>query len=210
MADANQALLIFDDFLTHLRRQGFDIGVDHYLRLQELLLKAGTEFEPQELRTILCPIFATSRAQQEQFYRAFDNYFSLFQSISATTTSGGPLEEVLLPARQEIRPARSRKWFYVLGAVALVMLASAAVIWRQQYHTTITQNNPPPPTPTQTQLAPQASPRQPAKAQPSAPQPAEAQAAAQTSPTIQAPPTTTGQLRYERYASVAKSSMAGF
>jgi hypothetical protein len=49
MSDADRNTLIFDDFLTHLRGQGFEVGVDHYLRLQELLIRVSGECLPQDL-----------------------------------------------------------------------------------------------------------------------------------------------------------------
>jgi hypothetical protein len=71
---------LFDDFLISLRHQGFIIGVDHYLRLQELLSRVSGQCDHAELKTLLCPIFATHRNQQEKFYKAFDTHFALFQS----------------------------------------------------------------------------------------------------------------------------------
>ena len=106
--DAHTDPLVFDDFLTHLRRQGFDIGVDHYLRLQELLSKVGAECAPQDLKTILAPIFATNQAQQEQFHRAFDNYFSLFQTPVSTAPSDGELADSLPASAQTAAKARRR------------------------------------------------------------------------------------------------------
>src|SRR5437763_7643127 len=67
--------LVFGDFIEHLRRHGFTIGVGHHLRLQQLLLKVGAECAPQDLKTLLCPIFATSQKEQAFFYEAFDAFF---------------------------------------------------------------------------------------------------------------------------------------
>jgi WD40 repeat protein len=71
--------LSFGDFLEQLRRQGFTIGVDHHLRLQQLLATLGGRCGPQDLKTLLCPLFATNEKEQALFYRAFDSYFELFQ-----------------------------------------------------------------------------------------------------------------------------------
>jgi len=164
MANAKRDLLIFDDFLTHLHRQGFEIGVDHYLRLHELLSKVSGECGPQDLKSIVCPIFATSRAQQEQFHLAFDSYFGLFQSPSATATPGKRLEENLLVSTEATKPARRRKRLYVLGAVVLVLVASTAIWLRVRQHdgtqdqSTTAQDNSQQPIPTQTQPSPQIEP----------------------------------------------------
>ena len=73
------ATLPFGDFLEHLRHHGFEIGIGHHTRLQHLLHRVGPEITPEELKTILCPVFATSPLQQEQFYDAFERFYPLFR-----------------------------------------------------------------------------------------------------------------------------------
>src|SRR5262249_31494033 len=84
---------IFAEFLDHLRRNGFVIGVDSHLRLYQLLSRFGSDCAPGDLKTLLCPIFATSKEQQELFYNAFDSYFAIFSTPADnddTDSSGGP------------------------------------------------------------------------------------------------------------------------
>src|SRR2546423_5627929 len=85
--------LIFGDLLELLRQHGFPVGLDHYLRLQALLDKIDGLCAPEELRTLLCPIFAASKSQQEQFYRIFDSYFDLFESAPEITETGEAVEK---------------------------------------------------------------------------------------------------------------------
>jgi hypothetical protein len=80
----------FEDFLAHLSRQGFVIGVDHYLRLGLLLTKTGREYAPQELKTLLCPIFATSENEQERFYQAFEKFFESSKISGESDTEHTP------------------------------------------------------------------------------------------------------------------------
>lgn len=61
-------------FLQVLRARGFVIGVEHHLRLHELLQR--TPEPPLGLKYFLGPIFATSPAEQETFAQAFDDYFA--------------------------------------------------------------------------------------------------------------------------------------
>src|SRR5262245_37887013 len=70
--------LAFGDFLEYLRRQGFTIGVDHHLRLQRLLATLGGRCAPQDLKTLLCPVFATNEKEKALFHHVFDSYFVLF------------------------------------------------------------------------------------------------------------------------------------
>lgn len=129
MAEAGTDPLVFDGLLTHLRQRGFDIGIDNYLRLQELLGKAGAECAPENLKTLLCPIFATSKSQQEQFYQAFDSYYSLFYptapEASAPEASG---DAIKLPTHGA-RPTWSRGRLYLFAAVGLALCA-LLLVWR--------------------------------------------------------------------------------
>lgn len=109
-------------FLSYLRRQGFIIGIDHYLRLQELLVKMGPHCPPGALKYLLCPLFATGEKQQRQFYRAFDSFFKPLQAH----------KEKEIPPRgpgkhdRETRegPAKPKRWQYVLLAALLLILAA--------------------------------------------------------------------------------------
>jgi hypothetical protein len=131
---------MFGELLTHLRLHGFPIGVDHYLRLQELLDKVGDLCAPEDLKTLLAPIFATSRSQQEQFYRAYDSYFSLFEP-SALKDAPPAIRPSALQARpREINRPQARaaattglgnfpkKWLYILAPVVLLALILGIVL----------------------------------------------------------------------------------
>jgi hypothetical protein len=122
---------MFGELLAYLRQHGFNIGVDHYLRLQQLLDKIGGHCSPQELRTLLCPIFATSKTQQEQFYRAFDSYFDFFQSDSEPSDAE-QLSEAEAQQPLHALPSKSarRKWLYIAATiVALTALALALFLF---------------------------------------------------------------------------------
>ena len=64
-------------FVEYLRGQGFVIGVEILQQMQllirELDIKQGDDLDL--LKTSLCPLFATNKDQQEEFYRAFDKFF---------------------------------------------------------------------------------------------------------------------------------------
>ena len=122
--DPDINILVFAQFLTELRRQGFRIGVGHYLRLQELLNKAGPETTPKNIKTLLCPIFATNQAEQELFYRAFDNFFSLFlPSTPRPWTMESADEAFLFQTLSPPKPDTRRKRLYYLGAALFLITA---------------------------------------------------------------------------------------
>ena len=79
--------ILFEDFLAHLRRLGFHIGIDHYMRLQTLLPHVWGQCSPEGLKSLLCPLFATSERQQEAFYGAFEDFLHFSSPRHETTSS---------------------------------------------------------------------------------------------------------------------------
>jgi hypothetical protein len=141
--------LMFGELLAQLRQHGFPIGVDHYLRLQELLDKVGANCAPEDLKTLLAPIFATGRGQQEQFYRAFDSYFALFEP--ASLKDAPPARTPLQVRPKEIKragtpPAVStlagfpKKWLYFVVPVVLLSLILGLVLLLQRKRNEPNQN----------------------------------------------------------------------
>jgi len=141
--------LVFEEFLAHLRRQGLTIGLDHYLRLQELLSKIGSQCAPGDLKTILCPIFATDANQQKLFYRAFDSYFPVFSQGSARDafTTSPPAEAKEKATGERRAKTGRRRWpYFVLGGVLAAGLLILAILMSRKP----TAPAPPPPTATST------------------------------------------------------------
>ncbi len=118
----NGSRLVFGDFLDHLRRQGLTIGVDHYLRLQELLNKVSGHCAPSDLKTIICPIFASNERQQSQFYAAFDSYFDFSPPVVEIKAVEAD-NEILAASFAQSEPVAARRWPYALGAALVVILA---------------------------------------------------------------------------------------
>lgn len=61
------------NLLSTLEADGFVLGTGKQLQVQELLRKLPDDLELESLKTILCPIFATSRQEQDRFYELFDH-----------------------------------------------------------------------------------------------------------------------------------------
>jgi formylglycine-generating enzyme required for sulfatase activity len=113
----------FGELLAYLRQRGFTIGVGHYLRLQELLNKTGAGCSPQDLKTLLCPIFATNQIQQEQFYRTFDEYYSLFHRAPSEADAASKAQSGEIALQHPVAsPVRLHVWLYILGAALLLLL----------------------------------------------------------------------------------------
>jgi len=128
--------LPFGHFLDQLRHNGFAIGVEHHLRIRELLSRADGQFQPGDLKTLLCPIVASSEEQQTAFYDAFDLTYPQFceEPIFAVPVASPPelpRAEALPKGETALpRPAKSRKepprpGLLFLGIGFLVVLAAA-------------------------------------------------------------------------------------
>jgi len=110
-------------FIRLLHTNGFTIGVDHHIRLQRLLLKIPDNVSPQEIKTVLCPVFANDKGQQKLFIQLFDQYFSLFQLTEksekpAANTQKSPLRQQLVK--------HSLLWKLIFTVIILLIICIAA------------------------------------------------------------------------------------
>jgi hypothetical protein len=122
--------LLFEGLTSHLRRLGFSVGIDHHLRLQLLLSRICGECSPEDLKSLICPIFAVNEKQQEAFYSAFDSFLPLLSSQAQAPGSSEALpgqghREAAPPPR--LTPA---KWAYFLAAIALLALLVGVAEWK--------------------------------------------------------------------------------
>lgn len=74
----------FQGFISHLRLNGFTVGIHTYLRVQELLNHLDRKVSVEELKSLLCPIFSSNPEEQSRFNYLFDNYFASFKDIDPT------------------------------------------------------------------------------------------------------------------------------
>jgi hypothetical protein len=121
-------ILAFEGFLEHLHRQGFIIGVDHHIRLQQLLNRIGGECSPSDLSTILCPIFATDEDQQERFYKIFDLHFEIFNSPSQARGTDNTAVDWHPLVLKGYEPIPINRWPYFVAA-SLAVAFVFAVVW---------------------------------------------------------------------------------
>lgn len=95
--------LPFDDLIADLKRHRFKIGVEQQIRLFRLLEKLEGRCKPTELRTLLCPIFASSRDEQVEFYRIFDSRYALFLASHSQSDAEVELQRQKKEDSQRIR-----------------------------------------------------------------------------------------------------------
>jgi len=125
--------LPFQMLLAELQNKGFVIGVDHYLRLHALLngLNLDDGRPPDDLKTLLCPIFAVNADQQALFYQIFEDRFPLHKtpvpSIKIKETQSTAAEKEAKPGVPEKSISH---WRIVLAAVLwIVMIALFANLY---------------------------------------------------------------------------------
>ncbi len=119
--------LPFQEFLAHLARQGFTIGVEHHLRLQAVLNALPPDCPPSDVKSYLCPIFAANAKQQQQFYRAFDAYFAAFEPERVREAERQAEE------RRKVAPQTPElsRWPYVaLGVLLTILVFVVSLQWQ--------------------------------------------------------------------------------
>lgn len=124
--------LILGTFLEHLRALGFAIGVDDYLRVQQLLNQPGFLCAPAELKLVLCPLFATNEKRQKQFYEIFDDFFgSTLALTELPTTTDAAASSVVTEAVAKTRGIKAprRKWPYLVAAGVALLPFFVIAVW---------------------------------------------------------------------------------
>src|ERR1700693_963801 len=122
--------LLFEGLTNHLRRLGFSVGVGHELRLQHLLSRVYGQCSPEDLKSLICPLFAVNEKQQEAFYSAFDSFLPLL-SLQAQE----PADSDALSSRRHREGARAHlltppKWAYFLASTVLLSLLIGIAVWK--------------------------------------------------------------------------------
>lgn len=152
--------VLLADFLDYLKVRGFDIGVDDYLRVQQLLLQPDLFRASVELKLLLCPLFATSEKQQKQFYDSFKAFFDHVSDEGNFREAVDPQANTNLSPEPSPLPAQksNRRNFVVAPTVMVIAVILAGGIWlvhprhktQPQLAAIILPTVPPSPTPTPT------------------------------------------------------------
>ncbi|HYI11858.1 MAG TPA: hypothetical protein VEK57_22570 [Thermoanaerobaculia bacterium] len=119
------APLLFDELLDGLRREGFSVGTDQYLRMHALL-EGHAGASPDQLKSLLCPIFAMSAAEQERFHVAYDEFFAT-RSVPKTTFSRR-LTVIGQTLPGMATPRKASRWKRHLAIVMSIIAVIVAVL----------------------------------------------------------------------------------
>ncbi len=122
------------DLIQALETEGYQIGTDQYLRVQELLRQLPDGLPAEELMYALGPLFVQTPQQQDQFYRLFqqarDRTETYFRSIDQARDT---TEEIPLLQR------RPRKLQWLLIALAFLLIVPPILVIGWHYMTESTR-----------------------------------------------------------------------
>ncbi len=112
------------EFLDALRGQGFTIATDHHIRVQQLVEGLEGRFDPARLKTLLCPLVATSEDQQQKFYQLFERWFPRFEQRAVEQQRG----EVAMGEPAPAPTGRPTRRAAVWGVATLISAVAVAVL----------------------------------------------------------------------------------
>lgn len=136
--DNTRLPLLFENFLHLLQHQKFTIGIHHRIRLHQILNRLAPDTKPNDLKFILCPLFATTPNQQQKFYRLFDSHFQHLSGLSLEKKKETESFQKDLYDKSTTPP----KWKYFLQGVLVIFLI--AIVSYQLKKTDYTVINPDP------------------------------------------------------------------
>jgi hypothetical protein len=119
---------LFGELLEVLRRDlQIPTGADHYLRLERLLSRIDGSCSLEDLKTLLCPLFATTPRQQDAFYRVFDAWYPRFSQDAIPARDVRDANAAIV--RQRPTPLRAKWWPYALTALLVVVVGVSLFQW---------------------------------------------------------------------------------
>ncbi|MEM9929048.1 MAG: hypothetical protein AAF840_04480, partial [Bacteroidota bacterium] len=122
MSSPSQTYQLVRLLLDRLEGDGQTFGVDTHLRLSELLRRLPTDYPPVRLKTILAPILAKNKEEQQTFYDHFEECWQQVQALQAKSVT--PSEDD--PAAQE-----ERRWRLLAIVLGLFLLLGTGWLARQ-------------------------------------------------------------------------------
>ena len=100
--------------------------MESHLRLRMLLNQLGESCAPGDLKTMICPLFATNAEQQELFYRTFDAFYP---DLAEPRQEASPRPAPAVGGQNVTAKSGIRRWPYLLAA-ALLLVVSVAILTR--------------------------------------------------------------------------------
>jgi len=122
----SQALL-GETLLAQLRLAGFTVTEEHYVRLFSLLDRLEGQCHLQDLRTLLCPLFATNCDEQESFYKVFDQWYPHATAAIVDLADDKPPSSDTTPDGPSLHPPPNRTAY--LAVAIVIAIALTGILW---------------------------------------------------------------------------------
>ncbi|MCB0579991.1 MAG: carboxypeptidase regulatory-like domain-containing protein, partial [Phaeodactylibacter sp.] len=106
-------------------REGYALGPDKLLQVQELLRRLPADVPPERLRSLLAPLFATEPRQQERFYELFGQCLAEARAVFAEAEEE---EAAATPEQAEAQKGETR-WRRILLFFPPLLALLAGMAW---------------------------------------------------------------------------------
>jgi formylglycine-generating enzyme required for sulfatase activity len=125
--------------MEELTRRGFVIGTDTHLRVQKLLNAVSVEYQPGDLKYLLCPLFASDA--KGLFYEIFERHFERleFQPRKKPGFFKKPPPDTPKPESEPVIRI-SKLPYFILGGMLLILIALAPFWLRDEETKTTTSS----------------------------------------------------------------------
>lgn len=125
--------LPLEDFLDALRREGFAVDADHYHEVPQLLNTLAAEHTFEELQSLLAPLFARNRQEQQRFYAFFRRYFEIRPARVATPPplAGAPEPIKRVEGKAPEKSKRNIRG-QLLAGLAIILVLGLVYTWYTQ------------------------------------------------------------------------------
>ena len=125
--------LPFGAFIEKLKGLGFSITIDHYIKVKGILSQPMTNRSLDHIKYITCPLFATSEDQQLLYYKAFDEFFTLFDQSKhfSPWTPKHQTQTEHVPLSQD--RTSIKKWPYIVSGMIIFILIIISLLLLDTY-----------------------------------------------------------------------------
>jgi len=124
-------------FIDALRRDGYNLGAEHYIASQDVLLALAAQGQwagqARGLKTLLAPILCSTPQEQAGFYERFDDWLKqnphLIAPVPELEASSAPSPE-LPPSKSDLAglARRLRPWPWMAGGLLILLAGVIAVL----------------------------------------------------------------------------------
>ena len=123
------------DFIDLLKQNGFIVGVDQYIKLHLLLLNdISYEKEIEDIKYLICPVFANDQSQQRKFYDLFDRYFNVYKFSDENYEIKNHVNHDYLSNRKSFISDSKKFSYLAFGLVVLLLFIFPYVSEKKIFH----------------------------------------------------------------------------